>query len=105
MISDEIKECEPYLHDVGDAVVIRADLRRGEKYAMMRGKHNTTDTVSESMLAYAWREAFITSHIFNKYTIDLDGGRWFWTDEMFYSPSEDADLQPGDMAIETLLGR
>ena len=34
MISDEIKECEPYLHDVGDAVVIRADLRRGEKYAM-----------------------------------------------------------------------
>jgi hypothetical protein len=70
-------------YKVGDEVVIRKDLDESNRYCMSDGK--TEDSVGGKMLLYAGKKAKITSisKPYGKYSIDIDGGVWNWTDEMF----------------------
>ena len=69
---------------VGDAVTIRPDLEYDQRYEM--ADTHVGDIVNESMLKFVGQEARIaeaTTYGAHKYRIDLDDGRWCWTDEMF----------------------
>lgn len=61
---------------IGTIVTIRPDLEDGLGY----GK----DIANDSMVELCGRRAVITYvRPSGSYRIDLDGGRWNWTDEMF----------------------
>lgn len=66
---------------VGDKVVIRKDLIVGNYYKM---EHNEEkESVVSDMQVFQGHEAIITKVNGFAYNIDVDGGKWHWTDGMF----------------------
>lgn len=70
-------------YKVGDCVQIREDLKEDAYYGMFDGV--TKDTAVRNMLPYAKAITKITKIECDKYRIDIDNGRHFWTDKMFES--------------------
>lgn len=63
-------------HTIGDRVTIREDLKVGSGLGMY---------VNQDMVAHHGKKAVIQQVFVHRYGIDLDGGEYFWTDEMFES--------------------
>lgn len=60
---------------IGDKVRVRMDLATGINYGI--------DTFVSSMEKYRGELVTIADYNFGLYSIEEDGGRWNWTDEMF----------------------
>lgn len=67
-------------YKAGDKVRIRADLKEGEEYNEV--------TVVLPMIQYVGKTTTIRQVYESCYTLDVDGGCWVWTDDMF----EDVDI-------------
>jgi hypothetical protein len=60
---------------VGDRVTIKKDLKEGGMYETY---------VNDEMEALAGHEVTITTFVYNSdYKIDLDGGNFYWSEDMF----------------------
>ena len=68
-------------YKAGDKVRIRADLKEGEEYNKV--------TVVLPMIQYVGKTTTIRQVYESCYTLDVDGGCWVWTDDMF----EDAEKE------------
>lgn len=71
------------LYKVGDVILIRKDLLEDEHYFMEDETHS--DTVCYEMMEYLGETARIVSLRRGGlgYSLDIDAGRWCWTDDMF----------------------
>lgn len=79
-----------YLHDIGDAVVIKSDLRTGIYYYMKSGSEAPIyNYVAEEMKKYAGKIVHIAGHINGRYLIKEDDYEWVWTDDMFENVSDE----------------
>ena len=76
-------------YKVGDSVVIKGGLEVGETYG--------SDSFESEMAEFRGCVALITDIVGDKYTIDLDGGAWWWTDEMFVEKVNPNDAEPVDI--------
>lgn len=84
--------------EVGDKVRIRRNLKDGEEYNGV--------PFNEKMKKYKGETAEIIREISVGYELDIDDGKWCWSDDMFY-PKESflkANLKNGDI-ITTRNGR
>lgn len=84
--------------EVGDKVRIRRNLKDGEEYNGV--------PFNEKMKKYKGETAEIIREISGGYELDIDDGKWCWSDDMFY-PKESflkANLKNGDI-ITTRNGR
>lgn len=79
-----------YLHDIGDAVVVRSDLHTGIDYYMKSGSEAPICyDVTEGMKKYAGKIVHIAGHISGLYLIKEDDYGWVWTDGMFENVSDE----------------
>lgn len=79
-----------YFHDIGDAVIIKSDLRTGVDYYMKSGPEAPIwNNVTEEMKEYAGKIVHIASHINGQYLIEEDDYEWTWTDDMFENVSDE----------------
>lgn len=67
-------------YGVGDRLIIREDLKVSERYGHYSG---STMDVTEEMANLSGLECLITGFRYEYYQIDLDCGRWKWSDGMF----------------------
>ena len=67
-------------YNVGDKVTIRHDAIENRSYTMDDGARS--NVINAYMMIYRGELATITKREWN-YKIDLDGGCWNWTDNMF----------------------
>lgn len=68
-------------HKLGDKVIIRNDLTIKEIYG--------TETFENPMYQYCGKTATITRVGEYTYSLDIDKGAWYWTDEMFVEADDD----------------
>lgn len=81
----------------GDIVQIRPDLSVAERYRMPNGTADygfvpsiTLWEIDEDRLDYRGRSATITEIFDCRYILDVDGGNYWWCDDMFV---DEDDLQ------------
>lgn len=73
-----------YKYDVGDAVVVKRDLKTGCNYFMESGPSKCAyNTVVDEMKEFEGKTVHIAEHFDNQYCIEEDDGVWGWTDQMF----------------------
>lgn len=79
-----------YFHDIGDAVVVKSDLRTGIHYYMKSGPEAPIyNNATEEMKKYAGKIVHIADHINGQYLIEEDDDGWVWTDDMFENVSDE----------------
>ena len=69
-------------YKVGDKVTI-GDIYDGVNYSNMDGDPDNGIGISFEMRNYIGRSATIVRVDYDAYRLDIDGGRWCWTDGMF----------------------
>jgi hypothetical protein len=73
-----------YRYDVGDAVVVRQDLKMGCNYFMESGPSRCTyNIVVDEMKEFEGKTVHISGHIDGQYFIEEDNKSYAWTDQMF----------------------
>lgn len=73
-----------YRYDVGDAVVVKRDLRKNCSYFMMSGPNpKTYNIVVDEMKELEGKTVHIAEHIDGQYFIEEDNKSYAWTDQMF----------------------
>jgi hypothetical protein len=74
-----------YLYNIGDMVIVKADLRMNVDYYMKSGPHGTYsyNNVVDDMKKFAGTVVHIAKHTEGQYLIEEDGYNFAWTDEMF----------------------
>lgn len=73
-----------YRYDVGDAVVIKRDLKTGCNYFMESGPSRCTyNDVVDEMKELEGKTVHIAGHIDGQYFIEEDNKSYAWTDQMF----------------------
>lgn len=73
-----------YRYDVGDAVVVKRDLRKNCSYFMMSGPNpKTYNTVVDEMKELEGKTVHIAMHLDGQYFIEEDNRSCAWTDQMF----------------------
>lgn len=73
-----------YRYDVGDAVVVKRDLKTGCNYFMESGPSRCTyNNVVDEMKELEGKTVHIAEHLDSQYRIEEDDEGWFWTDQMF----------------------
>ena len=73
-----------YRYNVGDAVVVKRDLRKNCSYFMMSGPNpKTYNTVVDEMKEFEGKTVHISGHIAGQYFIEEDNKSYAWTDQMF----------------------
>ena len=78
-----------YRYDVGDAVVVKRDLRKNCSYFMMSGPNpNTYNTVVDEMKELEGKTVHIAMHLDGQYFIEEDNRSCAWTDQMFQAQHE-----------------
>ena len=77
--SNKLKQTNMY--KIGDKVKVRSDLKVGHVY----GRYTFVDAMSE----HSGEWARIISIRSVGYNIDIDNGKWIWSEEMFESNSSD----------------
>ena len=87
-----------YLYDIGDAVVVKSDLRTNVDYYMKSGPDKTLyNNVTPGMQKFGGKVVHILDHVGNQYLIEEDEHSWWWTDAMF-----EGEVQ-NECACESLL--
>ena len=88
-------------YNVGDEVIVRRDLKSGERYRMLDSHESNSATTD--MAALAGEVVTISDSMFQYRVKQLRGVRW--TDGMFEGLAfpEQPDFEPSDMEIEELL--
>ena len=78
-----------YRYNVGDAVVVKRDLRKNCSYFMMSGPNpKTYNTVVDEMKELEGKTVHIAMHLDGQYFIEEDGSAYAWTDQMFQAQHE-----------------
>ena len=78
-----------YRYDVGDAVVVKRDLRKNCSYFMMSGPNpKTYNTVVDGMKEFEGKTVHISGHLDGQYFIEEDNKSYAWTDQMFQARYE-----------------
>lgn len=72
-IDDETK------HKVGDKIKIHSL----DWYNENKDETDCVESFVPSMTRYCGKEAVITEIVYGTYLLDVDGGQWYWTDDMF----------------------
>lgn len=92
---DEENESDEFgIFKVGDEVVIREDLVVGEAY---EGENQQYQTFVGSMREYLGKKAIIQGKNDEwGYDLNIDNGKWRWTDDMLTSPSPKHKFKVGD---------
>ena len=73
-----------YRYDVGEAVVVKLDLRKNCSYFMMSGPNpKTYNTVVDEMKELEGKNVHIAEHIDVQNLIEEDNKSYAWTDQMF----------------------
>lgn len=87
----------------GDEVIVRGDLREydenGDRIRYYMSDKSFCTGVNAFMERYAGMAAHIASEPLGSsrwYSVDIDGGKWVWTDEMF-EPSVEIDTANWDL--------
>lgn len=62
-------------YKVGDKVRIRKDLQVGKMYGGLN--------INEQKAEFLGKTATVKIYWGNEYSLDIDGGKWAWSDEMF----------------------
>lgn len=78
-----------YRYNVGDAVVVRPDLKMKVIYFMESGPNpKTYNIVVDEMKELEGKTVHIAMHLDDQYLIEEDGRVYAWTDQMFQSQAE-----------------
>lgn len=78
-----------YRYDVGDAVVVRQDLKMGCNYFMESGpKEYAYNDIVDEMEEFKGKTVHIAAHDDGQYRIVEDDEGWSWTDQMFQARYE-----------------
>lgn len=78
-----------YRYNVGDAVVVKRDLRKNCSYFMMSGPNpKTYNTVVDEMKELEGKTVHIAMHLDGQYFIEEDDKVYAWTDQMFQVQAE-----------------
>lgn len=78
-----------YRYDVGDAVVVKRDLKMGRNYFMESGPSRYTyNNVVDEMKEFEGKTVHISAHDDGQYRIVENDERWSWTDQMFQARYE-----------------
>lgn len=78
-----------YRYNVGDAVVVKRDLRKNCSYFMMSGPNpKTYNTVVDEMKELEGKTVHIAMHCEGQYFIEEDDKVYAWTDQMFQAQAE-----------------
>jgi hypothetical protein len=73
-----------YKYDVGDAVVVKPDLKMRCNYFMESGPSKCAyNTVVDEMKEFEGKTVHIAGHIDDQYFIEEDNKSYAWTDQMF----------------------
>lgn len=73
-----------YKYDVGDAVVVKRDLKTGCNYFMESGPSRCTyNDVVDEIKELEGKTVHIAGHIDGQYFIEEDNKSYAWTDQMF----------------------
>lgn len=73
-----------YRYDVGDAVVVKRDLKTGCNYFMESGPSRCTyNNVVDEMKEFEGKTVHISGYFDGQYLIEEDDEGWSWTDQMF----------------------
>ena len=73
-----------YRYDVGDAVVVKRDLKENCNYFMESGPSKYAyNVVVDEMKEFEGKTVHIAEHLDSQYRIEEDDEGWFWTDQMF----------------------
>jgi hypothetical protein len=82
-------------HKLGDTITIRNDLTIREIYG--------TETFENPMHQYCGKTATITRVGEYTYSLDIDNGAWYWTDEMFVKASAPANSKPKKQKVYVVM--
>lgn len=78
-----------YKYDVGDAVVVKQDLKTGCNYFMESGPSRCTyNNVVDEMKEFEGKTVHISRHLDGQYFIEEDNKSYAWTDQMFQARYE-----------------
>lgn len=78
-------------YNVGDLVVVRADLREGSRYGSMTAVCPMGTKAGEIVEITSYHPALVDAYRINS-------SRWWWTDSMFVGRADDVmNEDPGDM--------
>lgn len=78
-----------YKYDVGDAVVVKQDLKTGCNYFMESGPSRCTyNNVVDEMKEFEGKTVHISGHLDGQYFIEEDNKSYAWTDQMFQARYE-----------------
>ena len=73
-----------YRYDVGDAVVVKRDLKENRSYFMESGPSKYAyNTIVDEMKEFEGKTVHIAEYLDSQYRIEEDDEGWLWTDQMF----------------------